>query len=371
MKVLASLFRVVFSIILLLLIACYLQTAPTISLSNFCQTADSAKLLTLLSELNVYTVSLVVILLLGILSFTRILEAVWNILFCAAIIILLAGGLYIFCGPAIALPQALQHNVAVNQALLSIKAYEVPLAITVFIFIAGWLCSLASVRVAITTVVSYGLWYGLTVFFTYIVQLWANSTTPAMPEALHMIQGTPWIIAAVPGAFFLIYALLMALFETFISQNEKSADKAHSEALKTDGGKAEEAPKEEQANSGDNTSPAEPAAKSQPILKTAAPASEAPMNKLKLATAVPTDKAGTEAKEAPAKDAEQTVNTESEAVKEVKSEPEKETKSTAETEQQPEPEAVVQPAPEPEKAEAPAASETKTSTEQPKEAPLP
>lgn len=364
MKVLASLFRVVFSIILLLLIACYLQTAPTISLSNFCQTADGAKLLTLLSELNVYTVSLVVILLLGILSFTRILEAVWNVLFCAAIIILLAGGLYIFCGPAIALPQALQHNVAVNQALLSIKTYEVPLAITVFIFIAGWLCSLASVRVAITTVVSYGLWYGLTVFFTYIVQLWANSTTPAMPEALHMIQGTPWIIAAVPGAFFLIYALLMALFETFITTKAKVTDK---EKI----GESTPSDEKETAKAEQSAKPAEPAAKSQPILKTAAPASSTPKKKTEPATQETTEKTDTEAKTEPEKKTEKTADPEPKADKKEKTDSENELTADSSTEKHPEPETEVKDSPEAKEKPEPAPADTQPGDEQQKDIPLP
>lgn len=369
MKVLASLFRVVFSIILLLLIACYLQTAPAISLSNFCQTVDSAKLLSLLSEFNVYTVTLVIILLLGILSFTRILEAVWNVLFCASIIILLASGLYIFFGPAIALPQALQHNVAVNQALLSIKAYEVPLAITTFIFIAGWMCSLASVRVAITTIVSYALWYGLTVFFTYIVQMWANSATPAMPEALHMIQGTPWVIAAVPGAFFLIYALLMALFETFITAKPKVADKEKTDETKTVD--KQEAPKSEAAKAETNDKPAEPAAKSQPILKTAAPASAAPKKKLKLATPAPEEKAATETKPEPAVKTEPTPKPEPEASNEVKAEAENEAKPASKAETKAEPEAEAKDSPETKEKTESTPAEAKPDSEQPKEEPLP
>ena len=297
MKVLASLFRVVCSIIVLLLLAFYLQSTPTISLNDFCQNLDTEKLLTMLSTVNAVTISLVVILLLGIFPFLRILKAVWNVLFCVSILILLIGGLYVFFGPGIALPHAIYHNVAVNQACQATNAYEVPMALTVFIFAAGWFCAPACGRVAITTVVSFGLWYALTEFLTYIVHLWGSAANPGMPEALHMIQSTPWVIAAVPAAFFLIYALLMAFFETYISTSkaatkpaEKESDKQKADSEK----KPEEGPKPTDEKKAEpekkpTLKPAEPAAKSQPILK-AAPASPAPLKKLKLATPATAEK---------------------------------------------------------------------------------
>lgn len=262
MKVLASLFRVIFSIIVLLAIACYLQVAPTCSLSQFCLSVNAPQLIELLSGFNAITVSLVVILLLGILSFTRVLEATWNVLFCASVLGLLAGGLYAIGGSALALPNALYHNDAVNQACQMLVSYEVPIAITTLVFLGGWVCASACGRVAITAVVSFGLWYGITEFFTFIVQQWANSSTPGMPEALHMIQGAPWIMAAVPGAFFLIYALLMAFFETFIGNATRN--KTISAPEKNAGIPAE---KKEEENKADSK-PAEAAAKSQHVLKT-------------------------------------------------------------------------------------------------------
>lgn len=305
MKVLASLSRVVFSIVVLLALACYLQSAPTIGLANFCDSITPEQLLTMLSGFNTVSVLFVIILLLGMLPFTRVLEAVWNVVFCASIIALLAMGLYEFGGPLIALPKALYGNDAVNQFCQAVSTYEVPVAITLFIFITGWLCASACGRVAITAVVSYGLWYGITSFFSYAVQLWANSDSPSMPEALHMVQSTPWIIAAVPGAFFLIYALFMAFFETFIhtksarlSKSKKEDTEIQQAAGKKDAEEnkpAAEEKKEEAGQPGADKKaaqkPVEPAAKSQPILKVT-PAAPAPARKLKLA--VPSAPAATE-----------------------------------------------------------------------------
>ena len=276
MNVLASLFRVVFSIIVLLALACYTQMAPTVTLGNFCTEIDSAQLLATLSGFNAVTVSLVLILLLGICSFTRVLEALWNVLFCAAVLMLLCLGLFMFGGSFIAFPLVLAHNDAVKQVCEAAMAYEVPIAITTLIFIAGWLCASACGRVAITAVVSYGLWFGLTAFFTYAVQLWANSATPSMPEALNMLQSTPWVIAAVPGAFFLIYALFMAFFETFIQPvSGKAKAKKDEEETKPTQEEEKKEPTPAKDEKPDTT------AKTKAPLNTPA---AAPAKKLKLAT---------------------------------------------------------------------------------------
>ena len=313
MKVLASLFRVVFSIIVLLALACYAQMSPTVTLGNFCASIEPAELLATLSGFNAVTVSLVIILLLGICSFTRILEAAWNIIFCASVLILLATGLYVFCGSAVALPQALAHNTAVTQVCSALTSYEVPIAITTLIFIAGWLCASACGRVAITAIVSHGLWYGVTVFLTFIVHQWANSANPNMPEALHMVQGSPWVIAAVPGAFFLIYALFMAFFETFIQNKEKkeavkaddkksAADSRKDEQVKKDPeSKTEETTKEKSALKVQTPVPAKklnvpaPTTVEKKEEQTSEPAAETKQETAQAATSESTEPAATEA----------------------------------------------------------------------------
>ena len=283
MKALAILFRLVFSILVLIAVACYLQVSPTTTLSEFCNSINSSALLDQLCGINYLTVSLALVILLTIFSITRILDAIWNTLFCASILVLIASGLYTLAGPGIALPSALVHNEAVNQFCQSFTAYEIPLAITLLIFIAGWVCASACGRVAITAVISYALWYGVTEFFTYASQLWANSASPALPEALYIVQGTPWILAAVPGAFFLIYALLMACFETYIGNGKKKAAKKKAEPAPADNKEVkdtESAPKAEKEQK-----PAEPVSKTKPVLKLAT-ATASPANKLKPATPV-------------------------------------------------------------------------------------
>lgn len=218
MKVMAILFRVVFSFVIVLALACYLQVSPTISLADFSDTLTPDTLLGHLQGVNGVTISLAVILLLGIFSVTRVLEAAWNVIFCAAMLVLLACGSYALLGASIALPHAIFTSETVRQFCDTVLTYQVPIALATFIFATGWVCASACGRVAITTVISYALWYGVSELFFFSVQLWSDSANPVAPEALSMILGTPWVIAAVPGAFFLIYALLMSLFETFITR---------------------------------------------------------------------------------------------------------------------------------------------------------
>lgn len=286
MKVMAILFRVVFSIIVLLSLACYQTVSPTISLGDFCSSIDIEQVASLFKGVNIYTISLGLILLLGILSCTRILEAAWNVVFCASIIILAAGGLYAWWGPQIALPSVLSHNEAVTQLCQSMLTYEVPIAITLLIFVAGWICAPSCGRVAITAVISYALWYGLTAFFTYIVKLWAGSTEPVMPEALALVENSPWVVAAVPAAFFLIYALLMAFFETFITTKTCKAAPKEAKA---------DAPGESVTETKTEAVPATPQQKTKPITepkqKTLRLNTGAPATTKKLKTAeVPADK---------------------------------------------------------------------------------
>lgn len=346
MKALAILFRLVFSILVLIAVTCYLQVSPTTTLSEFCNSINSSALLDQLCGINYLTVSLALVILLTIFSITRILDAIWNTLFCASILVLIASGLYTLAGPGIALPSALVHNEAVNQFCQSFTAYEIPLAITLLIFIAGWVCASACGRVAITAVISYALWYGVTELFTYASHIWANNAAPALPEALSMIQGTPWVLAAVPGAFFLIYALLMACFETYIGNGSKKAAKKKTEPAPADNKEvksSESTPKTEKEQK-----PAEPVSKTKPVLKLAT-AATAPANKLKPVTQA-------SEKPAPTVESKKEKPTEAPKTEEKPVEEKKETAAAEKKEEKPEEKALEAPA----EAEKPVEEPTKT-----------
>lgn len=233
MNVVAILSRVVCSIILVLLLACYAQVSPGITAIGFCSALSVDMLIDAVSGINAVTISLLAIVVLGALSVTRILEAIWNVLFSASILLLMAFGSYALFGASIALPHAIYNCEPVRIICEAVLSYQVPIILVIFIFAASWICASARGSVAITTIISYLLWYAITEFFSYAVHLWSNSSNPAAVEALNMILSTPWIIAAVPGAFFLIYALLMAFFETYITKKRRKVRKVTEEKKET------------------------------------------------------------------------------------------------------------------------------------------
>lgn len=231
MNVLGTLFRLVCSWLILLVLAVYLQAPAHISPADLIGHFTPEALLPMVSTLNWVTITAGVLLILAIL---RIQEIIWNVSYAAAFILFIAFALCSFMDPVTALPTAIENNRAVLDFCDLPQSYPIPAIIITTIFAMGWLCSTAPFRIMFTCALSVALWYGCTEVFQYMVGMWAKSPNPTMPELLHAIQSAPWIIAAIPGAFFLVYALLTSFIETFISRREeKRRKKAEKKAAET------------------------------------------------------------------------------------------------------------------------------------------
>lgn len=175
----------------------------------------------------------------------RLLDMAWNVAFCLSMVLVLFCGLWAVWGPVVALPTPVQGNGYMTQLCTLPQDYPVPALIVLGVFAMGWLASTAPFRIAFTTLVSFGLWYGITCLMHWgIVTRWADTPTPAQPELLAMVLANPWMIAALPGAFFLVYAVLVAFFETFLATSKKK-----------------EEPKPEEKPAEDKKEDAQPAAK--------------------------------------------------------------------------------------------------------------
>lgn len=222
MNALGTLFRLVCSWIILLALAVYLQTPAHISPGHFIGHVNEETLLPLVSSVNWFTITAAALLVLAVL---RIQELIWNVAYAAAAILFLGLGLCSILDPGIALPTAIESNRAVLDFCNLPQSYPIPSIVIIAIFAMGWLCSTAPFRIMFTCVLSVALWYGCSEVFSYMVGMWAKSPNPTMPELLHAIQSAPWIIAAIPGAFFLVYALLTSFIETFISRREEDRRK--------------------------------------------------------------------------------------------------------------------------------------------------
>ena len=236
MNVLGTLFRLICSWVILLTLAVYLQTPAHISPGHFIENFNAETLLPLVSTVNWFTITAAALLVLAVL---RIQELSWNVAYAAATILFLGLGLCSILDPGIALPAAIESNRAVLDFCNLPQSYPIPSIIIIAIFAMGWLCSTAPFRIMFTCVLSVALWYGCSEVFSYMVGMWAKSPNPTMPELLHAIQSAPWIIAAIPGAFFLVYALLTAFIETFISRREEDR-RIRAEKKETEQSAAEE-----------------------------------------------------------------------------------------------------------------------------------
>lgn len=262
MKALGILFRLVCSLVLLAVAAIYVN-APADAPSGILLQADSwQSVAALCTSCNWFTLTAILLI---VLAFVRVLNAAWNILFCGAILVLLSSGITLLIGVPYSVPGVLRDNALVLEWLQMPLSYPIAIAITLFIFATGWLCATASLRVAITAGVSYLLWYGCTELLSYATTLWAESADPAMPETLHMIQAAPWIIAAVPGAFFLIYAVLMSFFETFITSGSKTSVPKKATPAPTAEEKKESESAPAPAPAAEEKKPEEPKAKTTPL----------------------------------------------------------------------------------------------------------
>lgn len=217
MKILGIFFRLIYSLLILIALGLYAQAPSGVSLESYSLLITTDALLEMFTTFNWVSVLSVILIALACL---RILDMVWNVLFCMSTILVTVCSLYLAFGAGIALPTPLDGNSWVESFCALPQNFPVPALIIVCIFAIGWLIATASLRIAITSLVSYILWYICSEMFHYIVYLWSEAPHPSMPEVLHTLQAAPWIAAAIPGAFFLIYALVMSFFETFISRRE-------------------------------------------------------------------------------------------------------------------------------------------------------
>ena len=326
MNVLGSLFRLICSWLILLVLAVYIQSPAYVSPANFVEYFNTDTLLPLVSTLNWVTITAGILLILAVL---RIQEIIWNVAYAAAFILFVGFALCSFMDPATALPTAIESNRAVLDFCALPQSYPIPAIIITAIFAMGWLCSTAPFRIMFTCALSVALWYGCTEVFQYMVGMWAKSPNPTMPELLHAIQSAPWIIAAIPGAFFVVYALLTSFIETFISRREEKRRKK--DEKKAAESTVVEELEETQAEPTSETKPAKPTP-SKPIKKPA-PAAVAPKLTVKKAENKPEE--APKAEEKPVEKAKEEPKSDEKPAEGVKAEPKAEEKPAEEAKAEP------------------------------------
>lgn len=146
------------------------------------------------------------------------LGGVWNVLFSLLTVLLMATLVSIAGDFKTALtPQVYE----VLQSYTGGNNLVQMLTIFTLWFLACY-CAQDQVKVFVTAVVCYLLWLLLTWLLTMGVNTWLGMGEPAPAQLATLFRNTPWLPAALPGAFLLIYAELMAIFDACFSRRKES-----------------------------------------------------------------------------------------------------------------------------------------------------
>lgn len=218
-KVLASLFRLLCSLMVLLVVVVYLN-AGNLHITPAELSFRAEDLLTPFRTVNPFSITAVVLVVLAAL---RLLDIIWNMAFCASLILVLGISSYTLVGET-ALPAALHGNETVAAFLSLPQSYPVPTLLIAAVFTIGWLAANAAFRIAFNTLLSYVLWFVCSFIFHAALGIWADHPQTAQGNAqsfLTFLLEHPWVCAALPGVFFMIYSLLMAFFDSFPSSETK------------------------------------------------------------------------------------------------------------------------------------------------------
>ncbi len=177
-----------------------------------------------------------------LLAFLRGMGVVWNLLFSLACLAFIAEISLMLLGTACALPNPLR-GMGWDSTLSGLTAtYPVAAMLIPAVCVLGSFCSTAPLRISLTALICYALCYGCAELFHYIMLQWVAMPEPPMDSLLAALVTMPWLLAAIPAAFFLQYCLLMALFEAFDGGTKKDSAGAETEAAQPEAKPATPAP---------------------------------------------------------------------------------------------------------------------------------
>lgn len=222
MKVLGSLFRLLCSLLVLISAALYVQAPGNPDVDTFVGLISTENVTALFTSVNWVSITAAVLVVGAVL---RLLPIVWNMAFCASLILVTHFALYLVFGAGVALPESLQNNEAVLEFCNLPQTYQVPALLVAVVFALGWLASNAAFRIAFCTLLCYGLWYLCAVLFHMCVGMWAEKPLlDGGQEIVTFLQEHTWVSAALPGVFFLVYTLLMSFFDSFPASAPKKKE---------------------------------------------------------------------------------------------------------------------------------------------------
>ncbi len=219
MKILGTIFRLLCALVVLLAIAVYLDGSLQVTLLDYAA-AFTPEHIQALAGVDGWLIIAAGALLL--LTLCCGLTLGWNIAYSIITLTFFAEAAVMVLGPELALPAA-ARGLGWEQLLRELALnYPVPALMIPAICILGCLCSTAPVRIAATSLICCALSYGCAELLHYGAQYWQSMPEPPLPGALEIVNDFPWILAALPAAFFVQYGIFMAMFETFVPRRKKS-----------------------------------------------------------------------------------------------------------------------------------------------------
>lgn len=136
--------------------------------------------------------------------------AIWTVLFSLLSFLLLAWMVMLTAGQEAAVTSLLYEQMDAVQLGDVLSRYPVMLYLVPILWFMACLCAREQVRTFCTALICYGLWHALTTACLAGIQRWQAMEQPPCADILQNIACCPWLAAAIPGCFLLLYALLMA-----------------------------------------------------------------------------------------------------------------------------------------------------------------
>lgn len=131
----------------------------------------------------------------------RWLTAPWNVL------LMLSTALLLWCG--------MQASLGSN--------WSMPLPLTGTVWVLSLLCSNSRWLMLLYGSLCYGCWYGAAVLLHMFCGSWETAESLSLLRMLGFMYNGPWITAAIPGAFFLLFFFLLAFFENMVNGRANTA----------------------------------------------------------------------------------------------------------------------------------------------------
>lgn len=218
MKILMALFRILCTILLVLLYLACKDAVSGLSADELWQRLTAHAV----SDWQILAWAAGISL---VLSLVRSLDIVWNVVFSALTFLLMAELVLIAAGlPAAITPHLHAYLAESGNFTGEIGNYPVFWWLIPSLWLVACLCARNQVAVFLTGVVCYGLWLLLTWLLTLGVNTWLSMGEPAPAQLADLFRAHSWLTAALTGTFLLVYALLMAVFESFLRSSNRKAE---------------------------------------------------------------------------------------------------------------------------------------------------